>query len=197
LFNLSSLVRDAGETLQARELLHEALEIGRDLRDSWLVAISGVQLGQLLFVQGYIAQARDLLEESLALSREGGHDICIALALDVLGDLALQSGDFAIARERFAEALGFFQQFSDTARSNWSLQKLQQAERAILPPAAPPGPPEPAPAHDATPGEDRAFQTNVPAQATSFVGREAQLADLRATLARARLITLTGPSGCG
>ncbi len=197
LFNLSSLVRDAGETLQARELLHEALEIGRDLRDSWLVAISGVQLGQLLFVQGYIAQARELLEESLALSREGGHDICIALALDVLGDLALQSGDFAIARERFAEALGFFQQFSDTARSNWSLQKLQQAERAILPPAAPPGPPEPAPDHDATPGEDRAFQTNVPAQATSFVGREAQLADLRATLARARLITLTGPSGCG
>src|SRR5204863_7774818 len=38
---------------------------------------------------------------------------------------------------------------------------------------------------------------NPPDQATSFIGREAQLAELRQTLSRARLITLTGPGGCG
>lgn len=38
---------------------------------------------------------------------------------------------------------------------------------------------------------------NLPTPLTSFVGREAQLADLRNLLARARLITLTGAGGCG
>jgi DNA-binding SARP family transcriptional activator len=38
---------------------------------------------------------------------------------------------------------------------------------------------------------------NLPAQLTSFIGREAQLADLRQTLGRARLLTLTGAGGCG
>ena len=37
----------------------------------------------------------------------------------------------------------------------------------------------------------------MPAQLTSFIGREAQLANLRQTLGRARLITLTGAEGCG
>jgi predicted ATPase len=40
-------------------------------------------------------------------------------------------------------------------------------------------------------------QHNLPAQLTSFIGREAQLVDLRQTLGRARLITLTGAGGSG
>ena len=38
---------------------------------------------------------------------------------------------------------------------------------------------------------------NLPAELTSFVGRERQLADLRRLLHRSRLITLTGPGGAG
>jgi predicted ATPase/DNA-binding SARP family transcriptional activator len=38
---------------------------------------------------------------------------------------------------------------------------------------------------------------NLPSQVTSFIGREAQLADLRQALPSARLLTLTGPGGCG
>ncbi|MDG4830602.1 LuxR C-terminal-related transcriptional regulator [Solwaraspora sp. WMMD1047] len=38
---------------------------------------------------------------------------------------------------------------------------------------------------------------NVPAEATSFVGRERELAEVRGKLARARLVTLTGPGGVG
>lgn len=38
---------------------------------------------------------------------------------------------------------------------------------------------------------------NLPAELTSFVGREPQLAELRRLLHRARLVTLTGPGGAG
>ena len=42
-----------------------------------------------------------------------------------------------------------------------------------------------------------AFPNNLPVQLTSFVGRDSELADLRARLSAARLVTLTGEGGCG
>ncbi|MFF8988373.1 BTAD domain-containing putative transcriptional regulator [Streptomyces sp. NPDC014983] len=44
---------------------------------------------------------------------------------------------------------------------------------------------------------DRGGQGNLPARLTSFVGREADLAALRADLGTARLVTLLGPGGAG
>jgi predicted ATPase/class 3 adenylate cyclase/uncharacterized protein HemY len=41
------------------------------------------------------------------------------------------------------------------------------------------------------------FRTNLPAQLTSFVGREKEGADIKQLLANHRLITLTGPGGTG
>jgi predicted ATPase len=38
---------------------------------------------------------------------------------------------------------------------------------------------------------------NLPAELTSFIGREPQIAELRRLLVRSRLITLTGPGGVG
>ncbi|MER8187163.1 BTAD domain-containing putative transcriptional regulator [Kitasatospora sp. NPDC094015] len=38
---------------------------------------------------------------------------------------------------------------------------------------------------------------NLPAQLTSFIGRERELAEVQDLLARGRLLTLTGPGGCG
>ena len=42
-----------------------------------------------------------------------------------------------------------------------------------------------------------ATPNNLPQQATSFVGREKELAEVRQLLARARMLTLTGSGGCG
>ena len=42
-----------------------------------------------------------------------------------------------------------------------------------------------------------ATPNNLPQQATSFVGREKELADVRTLLARVRTLTLTGSGGCG
>ena len=42
-----------------------------------------------------------------------------------------------------------------------------------------------------------ATPNNLPQQATSFIGREKEFADLKRLLARTRLLTLTGSGGCG
>jgi len=44
--------------------------------------------------------------------------------------------------------------------------------------------------------EDQALN-NLPLQLTSFVGRQREIAELRALLAKAKLVTLTGSGGCG
>ena len=48
-----------------------------------------------------------------------------------------------------------------------------------------------------TPREDRDAPHNLPAQVSSFIGRERQLSELRELLSGARVITLTGPGGVG
>ncbi|MEU9082966.1 BTAD domain-containing putative transcriptional regulator, partial [Streptomyces sp. NPDC048357] len=60
------------------------------------------------------------------------------------------------------------------------------------PVTAPPVAPQPAPA-----SADGAARGNLRPRLTSFVGREPELAALRADLARLRLVTLTGPGGSG
>jgi predicted ATPase/DNA-binding SARP family transcriptional activator len=40
-------------------------------------------------------------------------------------------------------------------------------------------------------------RNNLPAQVTSFVGRDVELQEVRKALERSRLVTLTGPGGCG
>ena len=45
--------------------------------------------------------------------------------------------------------------------------------------------------------EDRSVPNNLPAQVSSFVGREHELSELRQLLSRARVITLTGAGGVG
>jgi predicted ATPase/DNA-binding SARP family transcriptional activator len=63
----------------------------------------------------------------------------------------------------------------------------QDPQTAASAPASAPGSPSAAPARSG----------NLPAQITSFVGREEEIGRLGALLAEARLITLTGPGGAG
>ncbi len=43
----------------------------------------------------------------------------------------------------------------------------------------------------------KAHRHNIPIQMTSFVGRDREVADIKNALAKTRLVTLTGPGGCG
>ncbi|WP_316247638.1 BTAD domain-containing putative transcriptional regulator [Nonomuraea sp. PA05] len=76
-------------------------------------------------------------------------------------------------RERLAEELGV-----DPAPETAALyEALLRQEPGLGPPAAPP--------------------TNLPAPVTSLIGREVELAGVRAELGGSRLVTLTGPGGVG
>ncbi len=46
-------------------------------------------------------------------------------------------------------------------------------------------------------GDDRGLLSNLPARVSSFIGREVELAEVRALVARSRLVTLTGAGGAG
>ena len=46
-------------------------------------------------------------------------------------------------------------------------------------------------------GQVEMATTNLPVQLTSFIGREGDLAEMERLLSQARLVTLTGPGGCG
>jgi predicted ATPase/DNA-binding SARP family transcriptional activator len=63
---------------------------------------------------------------------------------------------------------------------------LEAAISTALAPTARPGP-----------RVERDAPHNLPAQVSSFIGRERQLSEVRALLSRARVITLTGPGGVG
>src|SRR5215831_6945166 len=45
--------------------------------------------------------------------------------------------------------------------------------------------------------DNRGLLTNLPAQVSSFIGRESELAEVRALVGGSRLVTLTGPGGAG
>ena len=64
-------------------------------------------------------------------------------------------------------------------------ERLYQLEIAGLPSVFPP------------PRADSVSATHLPARMTSFVGRDAELADIERRLAASRLVTLTGPGGAG
>src|SRR5215204_4381518 len=51
--------------------------------------------------------------------------------------------------------------------------------------------------HGRSASGEAANQHNLPASISSFVGRERELAEVRARLEQARLLTLTGVGGCG
>ncbi|WP_346433589.1 ATP-binding protein [Nonomuraea composti] len=80
-------------------------------------------------------------------------------------------------RERLAEELGV-----DPAPATAALyEAILRQEPALGPPAPPPTKPP----------------TNLPAPVTELIGREAELASVRASLGTSRLVTLTGPGGVG
>ena len=72
---------------------------------------------------------------------------------------------------------------------------LRQAHLAVL--TGPPHGPERHPVPGAADRAARPVRDGLPAQLTSFLGREADLAAVRTALADSRLVTLTGPGGAG
>lgn len=105
---------------------------------------------------------------------------------------------------RRQQALAQYQRLHDALRSSLAADpdpETRRLYREILASQhAPPGtaaPPDAAPAHAAPPPPARPAQPGLPRQLTSFVGRARELGELEGMLGHTRLLTLTGPGGCG
>jgi predicted ATPase/DNA-binding SARP family transcriptional activator len=185
--------REAGDIAAAADRFASALALWRgapltDLADTPFAFPVIARLTELR-----LATAEDHAELALAAGLSDSqlvaelHELALAHPLDErLAGLYLRS---LSADGRPAEALAAFEDLrrglAETLGTDPS-PALRDLHAAILG-----GLPAPTPATSAT------RSTNLPAPATSFVGRDQDLAQARALLADARLVTLVGPGGVG
>jgi predicted ATPase/DNA-binding SARP family transcriptional activator len=95
---------------------------------------------------------------------------------------------------RRQQALAQYQQLREALRRELEADPDPETRRLYREILA--GQHEPEPAAPAA-AEPAPAPSHLPRQLTSFVGRERELAELDGLLARTRLLTLTGPGGCG
>ncbi|MEV6771885.1 BTAD domain-containing putative transcriptional regulator [Nocardia sp. NPDC051030] len=173
----------------AAALLDEAMALWRgaalaDVRDA---PFADVQVARL--TEARLAAAEDRAEVGLALGEHQGvvaelPDLVAAHPLRERTRALLMRGLYAAGRQ--AEALELFEQgrrlFAEELGADPGAE-LAEAHMTILRADAP---------------SSGAAQTRrLPAQFTSFVGRDAEIAQLVPLLAQTRLVTLTGPGGTG
>jgi tetratricopeptide (TPR) repeat protein len=89
------------------------LALGRELGDSYSIALSLNSLGVAASRQGDPVQARALLEEALALYRGLGDKQGIADTLQDMGEAASQQGDDARAAALLEESLALYRELGD------------------------------------------------------------------------------------
>lgn len=183
----SRLLRD-GQATRAAEVLYEALELWRgpalvDVAEAPFAAPAVARLAELRLtaledrIEADIRRGRetDVIVELYALVRE--HPLrerlaCLLVrALHLAGRQADALAAYETARRTLADELGV-----DPGAG------LREAHLAVL---------------RATPSETPAAGSVLPAQLTSFVGRQQELTQLNKLLAADRLVTLVGPGGAG
>jgi DNA-binding SARP family transcriptional activator len=190
--------RDAGSADAAAGRFAGALALwrGAPLADLADAPFAGPTVARLTELR--LRTVEDHAELALAAGRAGQlvadlQELTLAHPLDErLAGLYLQA---LAAAGRPAEALAAFEDLrrglAETLGTDPSpaLRDLHTAILRGLPATATSAPATLAPA--------ASVATNLPAPATSFVGREQDLAQVRALLADARLVTLVGPAGVG
>ena len=198
-----------GDQAGGATLLRQALGLWRgpalsDVADAPFAAAPITRLSELR-----LAAAEDLFDAELAAGRggklvpeleelAGAHPLRERLrgqlmrALYAAGRQADALGAYEDTRQVLAEQLGI-----DPSPGLAAVHlAILRGEPGLTGPAGADGPARPAGADGpARPAGTR--MTNLPAQLTSFVGREDELRRLAKLLAESRLVTLTGPGGAG
>jgi predicted ATPase/DNA-binding SARP family transcriptional activator len=187
---------DTTEDLRAGLALYQGDLLADDRYDEWYAARREVlararndmlgRLAQHRLDAGDLTEARGLLERLLEVdpANESAHQ--------ALMRIHAYSGSRAAAQQQFAALERALRDRLDMEPSAESRRLLDQIRAGQL---TPPGRPR-APAATSPP-EQRSPSTTVPTALSSFIGRERELAELRTAISRRRLVTLTGPGGCG
>lgn len=114
--------------------LEEALSIGRELGNDYIIAKSLMNIGRNEAVAGNYSKARFLLEESLGVWRalerehklEQEHKIELVLTMNFLGDVALQQNDLNQAQLLLEESVGVFREIGDQNFMAYPVRRLGQ-----------------------------------------------------------------------
>jgi CHAT domain-containing protein len=130
--NLSLILWDGGDYLQAEALQSEALAISEKLAPrGYDVAVSLQNLSAMALDRGELALARSRQEESQAIfERVAPHSTSLALGYHTLARLQ-EAGDPAAARQNYMKALALWRDISPgSLREAWTLHNLGGMARA-------------------------------------------------------------------
>lgn len=185
-------------------VLAEALALWRgpafaDFADETFPQAAAARLEELRLVAAEEhAEARLALGEHAALAGELGE---LAAAHPLRERLRALHMRALYGAGRQSEALGEFEKLRTALAEELGLDpgpELVALQRAILTqdPALD-APAAPRPASPPVPAPAARLRTNLPAPATSLIGREEEITELTERLATERLVTLTGPGGVG
>ncbi|MEV5299346.1 BTAD domain-containing putative transcriptional regulator [Amycolatopsis methanolica] len=175
----------ANEHARAAKLLREALDLWRgpalaDVRDAPFAEAQSARLDELR-----VAAVEDRAEADLAIGESRA----------VIGELTELCGAHPL-RERPRVLL--MRALAANGRQAEALTVFEDARRALADELGADPSPELAAAHLAVLRAEPAPQPpKIPAQLTTFIGREPELARIAGLLDTGRLVTLTGPGGAG
>ena len=121
LFAAGVLAGDQSDHDSALKLFQESLEIARELKDKWSMAIALNGLSVNARNRGDLAAARSLSEENVAVWRELGDRAAVARSLSNLAGVIKMQGDYVLARSLYQECFSIFQELADRTGMAWSL----------------------------------------------------------------------------
>ncbi len=121
LFAAGILAGGQGDYTTAHDLVEESLQVARELKDHWSIAVALNAQAVHARNRGDLAASRSLFDESLALWRELGDQVAVARALSNLASLVRMQGDFALARSLYEECRSIFTELGDRPGAAWSI----------------------------------------------------------------------------
>jgi predicted ATPase len=121
LFGAGVLAFDQADVERGTELQSEALQLYRQLGDSWGVAVVLVALGNQWMGQGNFDRARSVLEESLEVWQGLGEDAGYARSLSNLAFVARSQGRLAEARTLYQQAASMLDRLGDVPGRTWAV----------------------------------------------------------------------------
>ena len=190
LFGAGQVALGRGEATVAAERFKGALALwrGRALADVLDIAPLALESRRLEELRLTALEGRIEAELDLGLHAQLVGELETLVAEHPLRERLWRQLVLALYRcERQADALATYRRARDLLAGELGLEpseELRQLEQAVLRQQVPPV-------------AQRPGQHNLPAQLTSFVGREHELAELERLLPQGRLLTLTGVGGVG
>jgi predicted ATPase/DNA-binding SARP family transcriptional activator len=135
LSGLGEIAWNQSDMPTARRSYGEALEIWRELKNSWWIAFGILCNGYVELNEGHQPEALELISQSVTLAREIGDKSLLARGLRGLGNALMQT-DTAGARQALQESVALSRQIGDKLRLAYTLDALGKIAEAQQDPAS-------------------------------------------------------------